>query len=148
MRDHYNVQVNGETMLDFEGLHKLSEETYRQFFERLLQHTRQHLAPADAKVEGIKMDSADKMTISLMNLVALQWLRKINPSLIDIIKTEYGKDLRNNVQLSSLVPQIAPNVESLLSRYENGAEVNKINRYDQDDNEVIVQKTVVNNQNN
>ena len=36
VRDHYNVQVSSETMLDFEALQKTSEETYRQYFERLL----------------------------------------------------------------------------------------------------------------
>ena len=84
-------------MLDFEGLYKFPEETYRQFFERLLQHTKQHLAPADSQVENIKLVANDKMTVSLMNLVALQWLRKINANLIQVVKIEYGKDLRNNV---------------------------------------------------
>ena len=49
-------------MLDFEALQKTSEETYRQYFERLLQHTRQHLAPAEAKVENFKIEVKDKMT--------------------------------------------------------------------------------------
>ena len=53
IHDHYNVQVTSETLLDFESLHKLSEETHRQFFERLLQHAKQHLAPANVKVESL-----------------------------------------------------------------------------------------------
>ena len=51
IRDHYNVQVTSESLLDFESLQKLPEETHRQFFERLLQPTKQHLAPANSKVE-------------------------------------------------------------------------------------------------
>ena len=39
VREHYNVQINSETMLDFEGLYKFPEETYRQFFERLTELT-------------------------------------------------------------------------------------------------------------
>ena len=31
IHDHYNVQVTSETLLDFETLYKLSEETHRQF---------------------------------------------------------------------------------------------------------------------
>ena len=62
----------------------------------------------------------DKMSISLMNFVALQWLRKVNPVLIDIVKTEYSAELRKNSQLADLVPRIAPNIDSLLRRYNTG----------------------------
>ena len=120
IRDHYNVQVTSESLLDFESLHKLPEETHRQYFERLLQHTKQHLAPADSKVENVTIAVDDKMTISLMNMVALQWLRKTNPALIEIVKTEYSAELRANEQLADLVPRIAPNIDSLLRRYDQG----------------------------
>ena len=143
VRDHYNVQVSSETMLDFEALQKIPDETYRQYFERLLQHTRQHLAPAESKVENLKIETKDTMTISLMNLVALQWLRKINPVLIDIVKVEYSTDLRENVQLANLVSRIAPNIDSLLRRYEQGNSINKIGVDEDSSNtyEAIVAKT-------
>ena len=71
--DHYNVQVTSETMLDFENIQKRSEETHRKFFEQLLQHTKQHLAPKDVKVENASLTNTedDKMSISLMDMVAL-----------------------------------------------------------------------------
>ena len=124
--DHYNVQVTSETLLDFENIHKKSEETHRQFFERLLQHAKQHLAPKDVKVEDLTNTTDDKMTISLMNMVALQWLRKESPDLISIVRTEYSTELRSNVQLAALVPRIAPNIDSLLRRYEQGSRTNKV----------------------
>ena len=83
--DHYGVQVTQETFLDFEDCNKIAGETHRQFFERLLQHATQHLAPAGVKIENISTgDNAEQMSISLMNMVALQWLRKIDPTLIHI----------------------------------------------------------------
>ena len=112
--DHYNVQVTSESLLDFESIHKNAEETHRQFYERLLQHAKQHLAPANAKVENLTNTAADKMTISLMNMIALQWLRKTNPALIGIVRTEYSTELRANTQLAHLVPRIATNIDSLL----------------------------------
>ena len=125
--EHYGVQVTGETMLDFEDLVKQGGESYRQFFERLLQHSKQHLAPAGVKVEQISTGGeTDYMTVSFMNMIALQWLRKINPSLIKIVKTEYSTDLRKNTQLASLVPKIAPNIDSLLERYNAGVTCNKV----------------------
>ena len=77
--DHYNVKISSESMLDFELIHKTAGETHRQFYERLLHHTRQHLAPANVKMENITNATADTMSISLMNMVALQWIRKTNP---------------------------------------------------------------------
>ena len=67
------------------------------------------------------------MTISLMNHVALQWLwlRKIDPKLVNIIRTEYSSELRRGDQLSALVPIIAPNIDSLLMRH-SGESVNRV----------------------
>ena len=125
--EHYGVTITGETLLDFEDLHKENGETHRQFFERLLQHTRQHLAPANIKVEHISTGAqAEKMSVSLMNMVAVQWLRKTDPALIKIVRTEYSTELRDNIQLAALVPRIAPNIDQLLTRYNAGANCQKI----------------------
>ena len=99
--EHYGVTVTSETLLDFEDMYRENGESHRQFFERLLQHTRQHLAPANVKVEQINTGAtAETMSVSLMNMVAVQWLRKTDPNLIKIVRTEYSTDLRNNVQFS------------------------------------------------
>ena len=88
--EHYNVQVTPETLLDFESLSKNSLENYRQFYERLVQHVRLHLAPRGAKVENVTNSSADTLSISLLNMVALQWMRKCHPQLISIVRKEYS----------------------------------------------------------
>ena len=64
IHDHYNVKVTSESLLDFESLHKKSEETHRQFYERLLQHTKQHLAPKNVKVENFTT-TEDETNVSL-----------------------------------------------------------------------------------
>ena len=105
--EHYNVKITQETFLDFESLKKEPAENYRQFYEKLLQHSRLHLAPSGAKSEHLVNTTNDLMTISLMNHVALQWLRKIDPQLIHIIRTEYSVELRRGDQLSfQRLPQI------------------------------------------
>ena len=86
IEEHYNVQVTAETLLDFDSIKKKSDENYRQFYERLLQHSRLHLAPKNAKVDNLINTAEDKMSISIMNLIALQWLRKIDLELIKIVK--------------------------------------------------------------
>ena len=35
------------------------------------------------------------MNLSMMNFIAVQWLEKINPNLIDVIRVEFADDLRN-----------------------------------------------------
>ena len=45
--EHYNLQITQETFLDSESLKKEPVENYRQFYEKLLQHSRPHLAGND-----------------------------------------------------------------------------------------------------
>ena len=123
--EHYGVQVTNGSFLDFESLMKQTDETHRQFYERLLQHVKQHLAPEGAKVKPMVALSANKMSITLMNMVALQWLRKTNKDLIDVVQIEYSTELKGDVQLADLVPRIALNVDSLLTRYMTAA-TNKV----------------------
>ena len=123
--EHYNVLVSPITFLDFEAIKKEPAENYRQLYERLLQHVRLHLAPVGAKAENLVNSKDDTLTVSLMNLVAVQWLRKCDPSLIEIVKTEYSTELRNGEQIAALVPRIAQNIDSLLARHSN-ASVNAI----------------------
>ena len=114
---HYNCKVSSDSFLDFESLKRESDENHLQFYERLLQHTRLHMAPNGAEVGKMKITKTDEMSITVMNMVALQWLRKTDPALIDIIRTEYSTDLKSGKQLANLVPIIAPNIDSLVSRY-------------------------------
>ena len=116
---HYECKISSDTFLDFESLRKESDENHLQYYERLLQHARLHLAPAGAEVGTFKNKEEDTLTISMMNMIALNWLRKIDPNLIDIVRTEYSTKLKHGTQLAHLVPDIAPNVDNLLSRYSN-----------------------------
>ena len=142
--EHYGITVTAESMLDYVAIQMNSGESYRQFFDRLLSHARLHLPKANVTVDGIDSGTnGEKMTISLMNFVALDWLTKINPHLVNIVKTEYSKELRDNTQLCQLVPRIANNVDALLSRHDviggieqlwlsNSSSVEKVNRIRED----------------
>ena len=52
--DHYGLHVTSESLLDFASLSPNAEEFHRQFYDRLVAHTRLHLpkemhiAPAEA----------------------------------------------------------------------------------------------------
>ena len=103
-----------------------SGETYRQFFDRLLSHARLHLPTANILVDGINNGpTGENMTIALMNFVAMDWLVKINPQLMQIVKTEYSRELRENTQLVQLVPRIATNNDAMLTRHDIVSNVDK-----------------------
>ena len=66
---HYNCKISSDSFLDFESLKKESDENYLQFYERLLQHTRLHLAPANAEVGTLKNnknDSNSRLQLKMM----------------------------------------------------------------------------------
>ena len=56
------------------------------------------MAPAQAEVGKLKITKPDEMSITIMNMVAIQWLRKTDQSLISIIKTEYSTELKSGIQ--------------------------------------------------
>ena len=92
------MQVSSETLFDFESIHKNSEETHSQFFERLLQHTKQHLAPADTKLKTL-------LTLSrTVNLTRTFFQRLSRPNVsgwnfltfpIDTLKKDFRKKIWN-----------------------------------------------------
>ena len=117
--DHYGINVSSESLLNYVAINLIDGETYRQFYDRLLSHARLHLPPANLVVDGINTGpTGEAMTVGMMNFIAMDWLRKINPHLISIIQTEYSRELRENVQLSSLVPRIANNIDAMLNRHD------------------------------
>ena len=126
--DHYGINITSESLLDYVTVTISDGETYRQFFDRLLSHARLHLPKANVTVEGINTGATgEQITVGLMNFVALDWLRKINPQLVNIIKTEYSRELRENVQLSELVPRISTNIDALLTRHDIVGGIDSVN---------------------
>ena len=126
IEEHFGLQATQESLLDLESLTKQSGESYRQFYERLLAHVRQHLlTTATVTVDGATVpQGGDKLSVSHMNMVALMWLRKIHPELINLVRTEYSMELRENTSLAALIPRISVNVDSLLAKYDKVGHVN------------------------
>ena len=130
--EHYGLQVTGETLLDFVSLQREPNESHRQFFDRCLAHARMHLPKERTTVDGIVTgDQGETMSVSLMNFITMEWLRKTDPRLIDIVKLEYGKDLREGVQLAALVPRLAQSIDTLIIRHNSVAAVENIQAQDE-----------------
>ena len=127
IKEHYGLKITGESLLDFPTLQKNDEESFRQFYDRLLAHVRMHLAGPNQIVDGINTGpNGEIMTVSLMNFVAMAWLVKIHPTLLNIVRVEYSKELREGQSLAALVPRIAVNIEALLTKGGSAAEVSQL----------------------
>ena len=100
----------------------MPNEPYRQLYDRMVSFVTKHLMNRSAtlpEVDGIAIpEGGDQLSVSLLNLVALQWINKIHPELLQIVRTEYAKELRENVALAALVPRIALSIDAMLSKYD------------------------------
>ena len=131
IEESFGLLPTQETFCDFLSLNRLPNEPYRQFYERILSFMVQHLVPFQAKgvnlVNGVAVPpEGDKISVSLMNLVTLFWIKQIHPEFMNIVRTEYSKELRDNVPIASLVPRIALSADALLMKYDKTSAVNRI----------------------
>ena len=136
IEEHFGLLPSQETFCDFSSLTRAPNEPYRQFFDRMLAFLSQHLMPykrgGDNTVDGTVVPAGgDKITVTMMNMVAMLWLDKIHPDLLSIIRTEYSKELRDNVAMSQLVPRISMSIDALLAKYEKVPAVNKLSLQDE-----------------
>ena len=120
IEDLYGAEISANSFLEINNFRRETEETYKQFFERLVDHCRQHLVKDDVKIEG-RATVGDKLTVLGLNLVAITWMNKIHPKLINIVKVEYAVRLKGKEQIASLVPEIARCIDELLARHDQGA---------------------------
>ena len=120
----------------------LAGESYRQFYDRLVAHSRMHLVGKNVAVDGILSGTTgEKMSISLLNFIALSWLQKINAQLVGIVKVEYSRELREQTPLASLVPRIANNIDAMLRRHDVAAGINLVVKEDASINKVKTRKS-------
>ena len=90
---------------------------------------RQHLPREEMEAEGITSPAAgEKLTIGLLDAIAVHWLLSIDKRLVSIIKTEFSSDLKVK-RLSQMVKVIAVHIDELLQRYSQQDTVNSISCY-------------------
>ena len=125
--DLYDAKVGTDTFLNYSTIKRATGETYRCLYERMCGQIRQHLPQGDLTIKGVKTGTGEKMTVTLYNLIALNWLDKIHPSLKDIVRKEYANQFADGKHLCELVSVIAPQVDGMLQRHEiKSVVVNKV----------------------
>ena len=102
---------------------RLPNEPYRQFYDRMVAFVTKHLVKGHkskaSNLEGIDIPAGgDVLSASLLDLIKLQWIEKIHPDLMTIIRTEYAKELREDVSLFTLVPRKSLSIDAMLAKYD------------------------------
>ena len=125
--DIYDVEINTSHYLDYATMSRNPQETYRNYFNRLVGFVRQHLPREEMEAEGIKSPATgEALTIGLLDAIAVHWLVSIDKRLVNIIKTEFASQLKSK-RLSQMIKIIAVNIDDLLQRYSQQDTVSSIN---------------------
>ena len=113
----YDAEVNPDSFLSYISLKKEPVETYRNFWNRLVNFVEQHLASTPVTVEGATVPATgDKISVTTLDLITMHWMAVIDPRLTAVVKTEFTTELKTQ-RISELVKRIAVNVDELLKRY-------------------------------
>ena len=122
----YGHEITQDSFLDMADMPKEDGETHRQYFERISSHVRRHLTPPNVTAAGMTSGLAgDTFSITLGNMVVAHWMKLTDPRLVKLVRLEYAAELKQGVQLVDLLPRIAKNVDTLLSKAE--AAINSFN---------------------
>ena len=115
----YDADIVTTNYLDYAFMSRLNGETYRNYYNRLVGFTRQHLPRTQISVEGVTSPAqGEELTVALLDSIAIHWLLSIDRRLINIVKTEFSTELKTK-RLSEMIKPIATNIDDLLARYEN-----------------------------
>ena len=112
----YDAEMVTTNYLDYASMQRETGETYRNFFNRLVGFTKQHLPRSRVTVEGVVApEGGEQLTVALLDSIAIHWLLSIDKRLISIVKTEFASELKTK-RLSEMVKPIATTIDELLSR--------------------------------
>ena len=117
LRELYNVETSADTLLDIGNVTYDKSESYLSFYHKLLYHAESNLAPANVTVNHVATGAnGDSLTVTMMDLVALQWLSKLDTRLFDKVKIDFAVRIKAGERLSSMVPDIAKALPGILKQ--------------------------------
>ena len=91
----YDAEITTTNFLDYAVMTKEENETYRNYFNRLVGFVRQHLPKKAYTAEGVSCPTdGEPLTIALLDAIAIHWLVSIDKRLVNIVKTEFATDLK------------------------------------------------------
>ena len=96
-----------------------SNESYECLYERMYNYLDDNLLTKEGSVlhEGVKPEADELFTPTLLNILVVNWLRTIHPSLPAAVKQKFPTQLRSNTiysirsEISDALPSILEEIE-------------------------------------
>ena len=108
------------SQLSFCSWHQIqinSDESPLDFYSRMINFVSDHSTPED--VGDLLNDKKDIMSISILNLVAVEWMYRININLPSRVQTHFTDQLLDGkTSVAHLVPKIIEQLEFLMTQKE------------------------------
>ena len=84
----YDAELVTSNYLDYALMSRETGETYRNFYNRLVGFTRQHLPKKSFTAEGVTCpQDGEQLSVALLDNIAIHWLLSIDKRLNGIIRT-------------------------------------------------------------
>ena len=75
----YDAEIDTTNYLDYASMTRLPNETYRNFYNRLVGFVRQHLPDKRVVAEGVTSpDTGESLPIGLLDSIAIHWMLSID----------------------------------------------------------------------
>ena len=84
----FTIETSASSFLDLSLIKHDGTESYHSFLARIIYHIENNLTPANVNIDGLSSGEGDNMDITKMDLAVTIWLEKLDPCLIEIIKTD------------------------------------------------------------
>ena len=120
LRGHYGIRVTGGRILDLAQLSLKPNESYECLWERLSNFVEDNLLKRSSGIKHLntRVTVDEDISISLLNVTVVLWLRAINPDLPMMVKQRFATQLRDNT-LYSLREDISESLQAILTEMQD-----------------------------
>ena len=130
LRQFYGFRKTGGRITEFLSFKLEEYESPEQLWERMYTYLEDNLLTANG---GVKHENADvtineEFTPTLLNVLVVNWLNTIHPSLPNAIRQRFPTQLRSNT-IFSLREEISDAIPSILEDLEEKAGIGRLSRF-------------------
>ena len=133
IRSYYGFRKTGGRITEFFDFTLETNESREALYERMYTYLEDNLLTKDGSVEheGSKSTKDEELTPTLLNILVVNWLRTIHPSLPHAVKQKFPTQLRSNT-IFSIRSEISDAIPSILEEIEEKASISRIGKYSED----------------
>ena len=114
IREHYGFLCTGGHFLDLSSIRLDPDERPEDLYQRIYMFFEDNLVTSNSlSHHDAQLTVDEEMSPTLENTITWLWLKTLNPNLPQLVKQQYGAELRNKT-LASLKSEISQAMSSLL----------------------------------